>query len=312
MIMQKISNALARTGKLGKTLIAVLLIAGIASGGAAGYNWYKNHAWPVWPEPAAGDHTPQTQTVVERDYAWRTGDLIKLKLYVEQLPGTTVDPQTLSLGDTFEAAEKPVVTQKKYGDGTVVYRIDLTLQSFKVARDLTFTGNISWKSGDQRNDLALPEKHIYTSNTYDGRKNLMEGPDPRVSLYWYGARYVLPLLAALTVYLLLLVPAVRAWLRSLVKPVVVDTARNRVVALLEAVSNGSCTRDQHLELDGLIRDRFHIGPVPANQIELAMTPPSVIAFLKLNEPAIYSQEALNDKDRAQLCAKGQTILSRWK
>ncbi len=313
MIKQSISNALARAGKLGKALAVLVLLAGIAYGGVSGYCWYKNRIWPSFPTVEdKTDVTPQAQVAIDRDYAYRTGDLIHMQLYIKQMPGTTVDWQTLSINDTFEAAAKPAMKMRKFADGSVVYRIDLTVQSFMVARDLTFGGTVAWKNGDQRADLAIPEKHVYTSNTYDGRKNLMEGGDPRVSLYWYGARYVLPLLLASVIYLLFFVPSFKAWLRSLVKPVVIDHARNRVVELLASIQDGTCSKEQHLELDGLVRERFHVGSVPVSQLEIALVPPSVIVFLKLNEPAIYSPDLMDDKTRAQLLAKSHVLLSHWK
>ena len=211
------------------------------------------------------------------------------------MPGTTIDVQTLSLADTFELADKPVVTQRQLKDGSIVYRIELTLQSFKVAPDLTFAGSVGWRNGSQRSDMTLPETHVYTSNTYDGRKNLQEGDDPRVTIYWYATRYVAPMVIALIIYVLLLVPAVRLWLRSLI-----DKARRRAVELLEKVKASGCDKDEHLELDSLVRLRFKLGPVPARQLELAIVPPSIIDFLKLNEPAIYSPDALDDYGRGQL------------
>jgi hypothetical protein len=323
MIKQKFSSALAYAGKwrpttrLGKlAAIAIVLIA-VTCGSLAGFNWYTNNVWPDFPlaqtdtppDPAA----PQAMVVVlKRDYGWRTGDLIKVKLYLKQMPGTKVDCQTLSVNDTFELAQKPVVAQKLLKDGSTVYRIDLTLQSFKIEQVHTFTGTIGWKNGDQRNDLTIPETHLSTSLTYDGGKYLKEGADPRVSIYWYGARYVAPMVLALVIYLLLLIPAIRVYLRSLVKPVVIDHARNRVEELIAKVKSGGSSKADHLELDGLVRDRFKIGPVPASQLEIALVPASLIEFLKLNEHAIYSPDDLDDKAKAQLLAKGQTVLSRWK
>jgi len=324
MIKHIFSNAkkLVPRSKLGKLSAIALLLIAVTGASWAGFNWYQNHVWPDFPAqtaPGTADTQvqqdpakPQAMIVLARDYAYRTGDLVKVKLYLKQMPGTTIDCQTLAINDTFELAQKAVVTQKKLKDGSAVYRLDLTLQSFLVAKDLTFTGSVGWKKGDQRSDVTIPETHIFTSNTYDGRKNLMEGGDPRVSVYWYGARYVVPMVLFALVYLLLLVPAVRAYLRSLVKPVVIDHARIRVVDLMAKIQAGACSKAEHLELDGLVRDRFNLGPVPASQLELALVPPSLIEFLKLNEPAIYSQEVLDDKAKAQLLAKGQTVLSRWK
>jgi hypothetical protein len=319
MIKQKFSNALAKTRSLvtekwGKSVAIAALVLGIAGGSIAGYSWYKNHVWPSFPaaQDQADPATPQALIVLGRDYAYRTGDLVEVKLYLKQKPGTVVDCQTLAINDTFELAQKPVVRQKLLKDGSTVYSIDLTLQSFKVELDHTLTGSVSWKNGSQRNELTLPETHIFWSNTYDGRKKLMEGGDPRVSIYWYGTRYVLPMLLAGIVWLLLLLPAIKAWRRSRIKPVVIDHARLRTVKILEKFKAGAISKEEHLELDGLVRDRFKIGPVPASQLEMAIVPPTLIAFLKLNETAIYSQEDLDDKAQAQLFAKGQTVLSRWK
>lgn len=326
--------------------VAAAAFLAVALGVAAWFavGWYQTPAWPNFAAPAAKDAggettaadsvanqvtagEPKVVVVLKRDYAYHTGDLVKVHVFLKQNVGTVIDPQTLLVNGDFELVEKSSA-QKKLDDGSIVYRLDLTVQSLKVAPKVVFTSTVSWKSGDgleqanaqagnaqgaaKRNDLTIPATVVYTSNTYDGRPNLMEGSDPRVSVWWYGGRHVVPLLVSSIIYLFLLVWAIKAYLRSRIKAVVVDHARARAVEILTAIKSGSCSKAEHLELDGLVRKRFKLGPVPVSQLNTAIVPGWLTIFLQLNEPAIYAPDALDDDGKVRLSSQGQIVLSYWK
>lgn len=329
-----------------KVAAAALLVLAVGVAAWFTVGWYQTPAWPDFAQataakpaseadlsatPAAANEPvvgePKVVVVLKRDYAYHTGDLVKVYVFLKQPVGTVIDPQTLLVNGDFELVEKSSA-EKKLDDGSTIYRIDLTVQSLKVAPKVVFTGTVGWKSGDgpkqansqpgsaqgsvKRNDLTIPATPVFTSNTYDGRPNLMEGSDPRVSVWWYGGRHVVPLVVSSIIYLLLLVWAIKAYLRSRIKAVVVDHARARVVEILTAIKSGSCSKAEHLELDGLVRKRFKLGPVPVSQLNTAIVPGWLTIFLQLNEPAIYAPDALDEDGKVRLFSQGQIVLSYWK
>jgi len=340
----KINISLSANGRKAlKVATAALLVVALAAAAWFAVGWYQTPAWPDFAAPAAkiaagetsGESTsagseanqatpgePKVVVVLKRDYAYHTGDLVKVYVFLKQSAGTVIDPQTLLVNGDFDLVEKSSA-QKKLDDGSTIHRLDLTVQSLKVAPKVVFTGTVSWKAAidsksgtaqvsAKRNDLTIPATPVFTSNTYDGRPNLMEGDDPRVSVWWYGARYVVPLVVGSVLFLIVLVGAIKAYLRSRIKPVVVDHARARAVEILAAIKSGTCSRAEHLELDGLVRQRFKTGPVPVSQLNTAIVPGWLTMFLQLNEPAIYAQDALDDDGKVRLSSQGQIVLSYWK
>lgn len=157
----------------------------------------------------------------------------------------------------------------------------------------------------------VPPTDLFTSNTWDGREKIKEGEDPRVPAYWYGARFVIPLALSSVLFLVLLVVAIIRWLRypRVVKPV--DLARERVVQLLSLVQSGNCSKHQHLELDGLVREHFLIGPKPASQLDNKLWQGCVVAFLQLNAPAVYAEKALDAQSSNDLRQRGNDVLAAW-
>ncbi|MFA6210560.1 MAG: hypothetical protein WC714_14115 [Candidatus Obscuribacterales bacterium] len=355
----KINISLSANGRKAlKVATAALLAVALAVAAWFAVGWYQTPAWPDFAAPvaqvAAGETSgastsagseanqatpgePKVVVVLKRDYAYHTGDLVKVYVFLKQSAGTVIDPQTLLVNGDFDLVENSSA-QKKLDDGSTIYRLDLTVQSLKVAPKVVFTGTVSWKAisandgaasnartgantsansaanpvAVKRNDLTIPATPVFTSNTYDGRPNLMEGDDPRVSVWWYGARYVVPLVVGSVLFLIVLVGAIKAYLRSRIKPVVVDHARARAVEILAAIKSGTCSRAEHLELDGLVRQRFKTGPVPVSQLNTAIVPGWLTMFLQLNEPAIYAQDALDDDGKVRLSSQGQIVLSYWK
>jgi len=304
--------------KVGAALLVVALLS------LASYFGYRAFTAPEWPDfVAAGEAAAQTATggslpliarVDERDYGYRTGDIVNVHLFVKQEKGIVVDTQAVTVQGDFEMAEKPSVASKKLANGSMVYRLDLRLQSFKVAPKVVLAGTISAKRAESntRFDTALPSTEVFTSNTYDGRPNLMEGQDPRIAAWWYYSRHIVPLLIAGIIFLLVLRQAIKAHLIARIKPVLIDHARLRALALVSAIKDGSAGKAEHLELDGLIRDKFKIGPVPAEHLDITRLPTAVHDFLKLNEPAIYSQDNLDDDGRSTLANTAALMMKSWK
>ncbi|MDZ4838310.1 MAG: hypothetical protein SGJ27_31385 [Candidatus Melainabacteria bacterium] len=294
-----------------KKLIITIATASLLVAAIFGATAWVNRT--IWPEFAAvKDNTPQAVLKVERDYAHHIGDLIVVDLFIHQQPGTDVDGKTLSITGDYELVSKPEVKTKEAKDGSVTYRYRLNLQTFKVKPEHKLEGSIGWRADDKRHDLTLPALSLYWSNTYDGRTSLMEGDDPRVPVLWYTLRHAIPLGLASLLFLALSAVAFLQLIKRLRQPKPVDHARVRVAELLALVANGTCTREKHLELDGLMRARYKLGPVPAGQLDSRLLDAQLVKFLRANEPAIYAEDALDANAQTELKAAGEALLKRWR
>jgi hypothetical protein len=289
-------------------LIAAALAVVATIAGAA---WWFSR--PVWPEfTDAQNNEPQAVLKVDRDYAHHIGDLIVVDLFVSQPKDTFVDSKTLSITGDFELSSAPEIKTKQDENGTVTYRFRLQVQTFKVKPEHKLEGSIGWRANDKRHDLTLPALSIFWSNTYDGRKSLMEGDDPRVPVLWYTLRHAVPLALSSLLFLALTAVALVNLIKLLMKPKPVDQARVRTAELIELVRSGRCTKAQHLELDGLVRARYKIGPVPVAKLDSPLLSEQVVQFLRENEPAIYAEDVLNGEAQQRLFALGAQLLESWK
>lgn len=290
-----------------KRVITIAAVAAVLCAIAGGAWWWLTPKWPDFP--AATNNVPQVVVQVDRDYAYHIGDLITVELFVKEAKGTTVDPNSVTVGGDFELNSKPVAAQKKLDDGSVVHRIRLKVQTFKVKPEAVLNSTIGYKEGDKRLDITVPAQSLFWSNTYDGRDKIKEGDNPRVPNWLLFARYVTPLSLGSIAFLVLCAVAVRNWFRNRPK-FVPDQQRLRVDELLGLVTSGTASKEDHLELDRLVRDHFNVGPVPASQLNNSDV--VLVEFLKLNAPAIYAREALDEGGRAQLAKLGGNLLSIWR
>lgn len=125
--------------------------------------------WPAFPEAHS---IPVAVSEVLPDFAWRTGDLIPLTVYVKEAPGTECDLKSLQLkGDAQLRGYKTAI--EKQPDGTRLIRFDIEVQCF-VLKQPTWkvVPVITYREGDKkdRKPLELPEFEIGSSNTFDKRK----------------------------------------------------------------------------------------------------------------------------------------------
>lgn len=285
--------------------IVAALAAVIAIAGAIW--WWFTPTWPTFPPAQSAQ--PQVIVQITRDYGYRTGDLIEIDLYIQHNANVEVNPAAVSLSGDFEVAGNQVTTTKM-DDGTVVHRVRLTVQSFKVARQLSFQSSLTWKQGDTRQELVVPEKKLHTSLTWDGREELQEGDDPRISPYWYGSRHVVPLALSSLAFLALCVVALRNRFRP-AAPKPAHEQQKRAARVLAQIKSGQGTQALHAELDALVRDRWQLGPIPVSQLSAEEVHEDLIEFLRLNCPAVYSQNKLDDAQRGRLCELGGWLVRDW-
>jgi hypothetical protein len=293
-------------------LVVVVAVAG-------SFLWWNSRVeWPIYS--AAADNAPQViakvvpparNQYIDQDYAYHVGDVVTVDIFARQQKDTLLDPATLSVGGDFELAEAPSVNRRENKDGTVDYRVRVKLQSFKPQRQLDLKATLAWKPVDgERKEVSIPKTSVFWSNTYDGqRKALKEGNEPRVPFYWYTMRYALPLALSALLFLTIVWLSVRNHLRN--RPVEVDpaVAMARVNELISRI--GSLSKAEHLELDGIVREHFGVGPVPASQLDGLRLEAVLVEFLKLNAPAVYAEDALSGGDASKLHLAAQRVLRRW-
>lgn len=293
-----------------KRLILILLAVAALSVLAFAFIQSSGPEYPQFKQDQSGK--PEAVLTAQRDYAYHIGDLVFVDLFVHQPKGTQINPGSLSIDGDFELREEPEVSEKAFDNGSIVYHLRLELQSFKASEELKVNGSINYRVDESVKSITLNPLSIYTSRTWDGRTEIMQGDDPSVSMYWIGLRYVVPLGLAAIVYLGLLLMAIRKWM---ITPKVVspsELSRKRVISILTDVKEESCESKTHLELDALIRTHWGIGPVPADELPAGVVSnKDVVEFLKLNAIAVYSESGLDETQSARLVELGNRILQSW-
>lgn len=297
-----------------KRALSITALLAVVCAIAAGCWWWMTPKWPDFRAEAAAQsrsNEPQVIYRIKRDYAYRIGDLIEVELFVRHKPSVTVNTGGLAMTGDFEPAGKPSASKKTLDDRTVVHRILFYVQSFKAAPSLALEGTLSWTNGDQRLQLTLPTQTLYTSKTWDGREQIQEGDDPRAPLWWYGGRHAASLAAGSLAFLALCVVALRNLRRNRRGPSALDEQRRRVVAMIAQLRSGKGTQALHTELDALVRARYGLGTIPASQLKPEQVHDDLIEFLRINCPAVYSLEPLDDAARARLCELGDWLVKDW-
>ncbi|MGH9549941.1 MAG: hypothetical protein ACRD3W_11230, partial [Terriglobales bacterium] len=159
---------------------AVLVVV-LATGILAALFWHERADWPQFPQPdAAHASAPQVVLKVERDYGWRTGDVVPVDLYIKQNPGTLVDKSSLAIVGDFEVRTQPkALIELDRPDGSHWIHLHFDVQSFTVAKSWTLNANMTFRTLKTGEDttVTLPGTVLYTSATFDGRQdNLQQGP----------------------------------------------------------------------------------------------------------------------------------------
>jgi hypothetical protein len=283
------------------SLAVVVLIAGLLW-------WWQTPKWPDFAQ-AASDQ-PQVVVQVDRDYAYHIGDLITFDVFLKQQADVSLDASTLAVRGDFELVGKPQVVASSVEEGVTRQHVRIQVQSFVGKPELKLEASFAYKKGDQRLDLAVPPQSFFTSKTWDGRKQLKEGDDPRVPFYWYAMRSIAPLTLGSLAFLVLCLVSIRA--RILSRPKVsVDLTKVQVTELLVRVRDGRGTREDHKLLDGAMRFRFNVGPVPVAQIDTQLGNGHLADFLRYNAPAVYSNEPITESERKLIAQYGELILKSW-
>ncbi len=166
--------------KLLTTFWAVLVTA-VSIGVMAWLYWDQKIDWPAFSSDpvVASSPTPEVVAYIERDYGWRTGDVIPVTMFIKEKPGTEVDTNTLAIEGDFEVVGNVDIFTRDLKDGSRLIKITMHVQSFNVKKQLTLKSNMSYRLDGSQDDIliTLPAVDPYTSMTYDGERKLpQEGP----------------------------------------------------------------------------------------------------------------------------------------
>lgn len=288
--------------------IAVLLVAGIATA------VYVLLLQPSWPEfPATEETKPQVQVSIERDYAYRIGDVISLEMVIRQQPGTRVQISTLTVGGDFELHEKPVLETRQLKDGAALYRLRFKLQSFEPKPRLSFTAAFTWDDlkKKEQNSFELPEKLIGTGMTWDGRQQMQEGTDHSSALgYWLRA--LVPLTCGSLLFFYFSIRALLHWWIERRKPTEAELLRDRFRALLTTVLDGTCSAEGYRELEAIVRRRWNVEAVPVEELQQQVQErewkQAVTDFLALTALGIYPAGKPSVEELQKIAALGENLI----
>ncbi len=293
-----------RIAKWSMAIIALIACAGIAY-------WATRPSWPVFP--AAEDSKPQVQVLVERDYAYRIGDVVSLEVVIRQQPGTRVQVSTFTVSGDFELHEKVVLESKELKNGEALYRLRFKLQSFEPKPRLSFSAAFSWDdlNKNEQHAFNVPEKKIGTGMTWDGRTEMQEGTDSLSGL-WYWVRAVVPLVFGSALFLYFLVTGLIRWWIKRKQPTEAELIRDRFRALLATVRNGTCQCEGYREMEGIVRKRWLVEAVPVEDLNAAINEPEwkapVEEFLALTALGIYPAQQPSSEELASLPEIGEKLV----
>lgn len=132
--------------------------------------------WPQF-DPNLTGPAPAVQIEVERDFGYRTGDVIPITIFVKQFPGTSVDVEGLALDGDFEIRGDVKVDSRGTEDGGKVTRVKMNVQSFAFKPKISARVSMTWAQDGSKDWQEIPPAVIalHTSATWDGRDQLQEG-----------------------------------------------------------------------------------------------------------------------------------------
>lgn len=131
--------------------------------------------WPGFPE-IKGDRPAYVVEYCERDFGWRTGNLVPITISFKVPAGTTLDAENLTVQGDMTLVERRITTQKGEEDLTYI-RVEMQLQSMIYMQKWNTTVNVSYREhGGKWQKLQVEPLEVYSSKTFDGRKRHPEDP----------------------------------------------------------------------------------------------------------------------------------------
>ncbi len=181
--MKMLRRALVVTAGAG--IVAVVIVAAMALS--------NPKEWPGFPD-LKGDRPAYVVEYEDRDFGWRTGNLVPITISFKVPPGTTIDAQNLSIQGDLNLVESRI-TKQNGEDGLTYVRVEMKLQSMVYMPKWSATVNVSYRvEGGKWQKLPVETLEVYTSKTFDGRKRHPE--DPRMeAMHGFHAVWTFTLLS---------------------------------------------------------------------------------------------------------------------
>lgn len=258
---------------MGLGLIALLSLI-------TGYRMYTSTTvrWPDFGKPLSA--APAVVVQVERDYGYRTGDVVPVEIFLQERPGTKLDLDSLVFEGDFEVRGEAAHNSKTTPDGTIIHHIKVDLQSLVIQDKLESGLSFVWesladkKSQTWRSSEALIK--ISTSQTWDGRPDIRRGKRRlQTGFHWIYSG----LLLAVPLFVLgwcrwviiryerhgkIYDPAYRRYVNP------VEELRKRLTSTWQQVTTGSTDIQLFTELNADLRKLFGIQTVPVENLTAHM------------------------------------------
>lgn len=270
---------------------------------------------------------PQAKVVLDRDYAWRTGDPIQFTVFVAEPPGTRVDDLSFAVSDT-NAGDIEFTSQalgsKEEAGGVRLIAVSITLRKWSYEPSFTIASTMSYiveKTGDT-STLDLPAVKLYMSPTWDGRKQLNPGDQQVVRDANSVLNFVLVgsgLLVALLAF---------GYIRRARHNNTLARARipRPLTALEQAREDFELTRDlidgrdfrmvRYEELERIVRKLFGVESLPTVKVQAALAGSNewalddVGVILKHCDRRLYWDDDLTEGEHAAIFAAFERLLDQ--
>lgn len=286
-----------------KSLIFLLVSVAVAAGGYFAYQYFQT---PWYAFAASDGKEPQIRVSIERDFAYHIGDHIPVSIVIKQKAGTKVDvTDDIAVAGPFEIAEQKPLRRKELEDGSVCYKLDITLQSFEVSPKLEGKLEVGWSAASDSTSqtVVIALGPFHTSNTWDGRKKLQEG-DRGMIAPWHLLRAIVPLAVSLLITLYLLVKTVQLyrWIWAIRHPR--EAALKALDRLWLKIAAGDTNPENYKAIEYIIRGSLHIETLLASEVQAQYrgiaSRAQLEKFLELSQVAIYSERKLEANENADL------------
>lgn len=268
--------------------------------------------------PHVEDGMPAAVLELEPDFAYRTGDIIGVRIYIRQPAGISCDTRNLLVnGDTKVVGQESKV--ELLPDGSSVLRLDVKLQNFVFSQKVKAGLKIEYRvaGSRERKELQLPELEYSTSRTFDGDQSTKHPKDPPYVyettygwLFTVGVATVALSLMACSFWYLLKRPVLRkGWWKK--DPLLPDTdawkeAVAQVHCILERLKAGEPQLPLVTNLDGLLRRLYNLDAVTVQDLEKLADKehPELMSMTLASQfcqQVIYAAKPLSASEIGKLC-----------
>lgn len=293
--------------KFAKCACVAIIVSGIVL--AIAFYQSRQFEWPGFEENANGK--PQYNVQYERDFGYRTGNLVPVRICFKLPAGTTLDVDNLTVEGDMSVAKRTVFTQAGQ-DGVTYIRLDLQLQAFVFKPKWTDKMFFNYRTAGSNELMTLEVKDISvtTSKTYDSDKTSRhpKEPDLAINQGFHMVWTVLGLFAGLSgmigcVVYLVKTRQVRA-VAVVIPPAAAQDPWLLVMEALTAIKDGDHSSAAFERLGLQVRAYSGLHTQTATQLVAANEPrhQAVGEVLAVCEPVVWGGQPALDADVHALVA----------